>query len=118
MLGENPQVEHLSRLQWAFFVVFTVMLNVIMLNLLIAILCNSYQTVKENMQPIDCKIKADMLLEVSALLIWRRNNQELVYLHFFNQASDALAVEEKDDYMTRLTTVMDKLDSIKEDQAS
>ena len=81
----------MSSTQWAIYLLFTVLLNIVCLNLLISILSNTYDNVQASYDSTDCRTKAGMIHEISMLMLWNRNQNDLVYLHFVNYTGEKLS---------------------------
>lgn len=82
MFGENPNPKKISNIQWIMYIVFSFLVNIISLNLLIAILSNTYDQVMTSIDAAHFKTKVDILDEIQDLFIWNRGYNELNYLHF------------------------------------
>jgi len=66
MLGENPYGKMHAN-AWLLYIVFTMLVQVVALNLLIAILSETFANVYATMDANHCRTKADILLEISGL---------------------------------------------------
>lgn len=73
LFGENPDRAELSNPQWANYILFTVLLNIICFNLLISILSNTYDNVQATIDATDCRTKAEMIHEICMLMSWKRS---------------------------------------------
>ena len=69
VFGENPDMIYTSDgiLNWIFYFLFTVIVNIIMLNLLIQLISDSYAQCQANEKSTDANAMINMLLEVGAL---------------------------------------------------
>jgi hypothetical protein len=90
----NSGFEDLSRLQWLFYVLITLFNFIIMLNLLISILSDTYSRVKENQVVADGKELTKMILEVEMMMFWRKDDDCKRIIHFVRDEND----EEVEDY--------------------
>ena len=68
-------------ISWAFYVMVTIMNPIIMINLLISILGDTYGTVKDEEVTNDAQELISLVLESELLLFWRRNRTDKAYLH-------------------------------------
>lgn len=76
--GDNSDYD---KLQWLFYVLITLFNFIIMLNLLISILSDTYARIKENQTIADYKELASMILEVEMMLFWKKSMNEKEYIH-------------------------------------
>ena len=122
ILGKNYQIlfgvhpnrnEDLDFRLWVNYIFFTVGLNIICLNLLIAILSNTYSNVQATLGSTDCRTKAEMIHEICILMFWKRGKNELVYLHFVNNIGDKLMDRiETNEWDSRVKNIEKKLDAL------
>ena len=75
MLGENPY-EDMTTTAWLVYVIFTMLVQVIALNLLIAILSETFANVYATMDANHCRTKVEILLEISGLKFIYREAQD------------------------------------------
>lgn len=66
LFGENPNIESMHYLDWIIYLAFTMLLNIVSLNLLISIISNTFDKVQESMNAYHCKTKAELLLELGS----------------------------------------------------
>lgn len=71
-LGEF-NVKNLSTVNRFSFVISSIIGTIIMLNLLISIMGDTFDRVQEKMTEAGGKILAELILEIETLMIWRRN---------------------------------------------
>lgn len=90
ILGENFYYNSMSSLHWGIYVLFTVLVNIMAMNLLIAILSNTYDNVMSSLDATHFKVKLNILNEIQDLMVWNRNKNELQYLHFVYYANEEL----------------------------
>lgn len=91
----NTSTEGYSQLEWLFYVLITLFNFIIMLNLLISILSDTYNRVKEQEIIADGQELASMILEVELMLFWRSDMNEKEYIHLCRDQSAEEASEEK-----------------------
>jgi len=79
-LGELNTTEAQGILGWSLFVIVSIINPVIMLNLLISIMGDTYGRVKESRIVADSRQLAGMILEVEGVMGWRRAFNEKFYM--------------------------------------
>ena len=89
MFGENPEPDNLAS---SFhlsvtYVLFTLIVNVVALNLLIAVIQNTYDGVQASLQAHHLRTKASILLDLSTHLTCHRSHHKKVCLHFVHPTS-------------------------------
>lgn len=90
----NPSGSLTSRIQWLFYVLITLFNFIIMLNLLISILSDTYNRVNENQTIADALELASMIYEVEMMMFWRRKMNEKQYLHICrSEISEEIGLE-------------------------
>jgi WD40 repeat protein len=105
------ETKHLSITEWVVFVLATVVNCIIMLNLLISILGDSYERVQVNLVESDYSQMLDIIIEIEKLMIWNRSQGELVYLHECRSAEK----NRKDvEWEGRLRILQDKIMNVRE----
>ena len=77
----NAAVTETDQIVWIFYVLITLFNFIIMLNLLISILSDTYGRVKDGQIIADSLELASMVMEVEMMLFWRRNMNEKQFLH-------------------------------------
>lgn len=76
----------------------SMLLNIVTLNLLIAIISNTYGKVQASMDSYHCKTKAKILMEVSSFLPgFEDEEKNLEYLYIFRYSSEKLGSLESQD---------------------
>ena len=58
----------------------TVINVIVMLNLLISILGDSFESFQSESQEIDCLDMADLIIEIETLMYWKRNLNQKAYI--------------------------------------
>ena len=61
------------------------------MNLLIAILSNTFDNVQSSLDVFHLKSKIEILLELSEILVWERDKTQLEYIHFVHYANQKLS---------------------------
>ena len=67
---------------WTFFIISSCMMTLIMLNMLIAIMGDTYGRVMGTIIPSDFQELNNMILEMEELLKWNKEKGEPQYLHY------------------------------------
>ena len=69
MFGENPDPKDLlfSGVEQAEYFMFTVLVNIVLFNLLIAVISNTYDSVQSSMEAHHLRTKAGILHEISSI---------------------------------------------------
>lgn len=91
----------------------TILNPVISLNLLIAILSDTYKTVNINRVIADSQELANMILEVETLLFWKRNQNYKKYIHIVE--NDSVEDLEDTEYDTTVEKMKRKIIKIRKD---
>lgn len=71
-----------SPAQWVLFVISSVFMPLVMLNLLIAIMSDTFERVTNSMVEADGRELNSMILEQEAMLFWNKNKNEKSFLHW------------------------------------
>jgi len=80
LLG-NTIDEDVSALKWVIFIIFSILVNITAMNLLIAILSDSYAGVMASMDSTHFTSKVAIMNEIQDYMFWNRKKNDLVYLH-------------------------------------
>ena len=67
MFGNNPQVSKLDTVQWVLLISFTLLVNILNLNLLISIIGDTFEKVQSTQHAMNYKMKANALNELAGL---------------------------------------------------
>lgn len=96
---------------WIIFFFATVINPLIMLNLLVSIMANTYKRVKEGNDIANFQELTEMILEVEKLMFWKRGNKQQYYIQ---QCVSLTSVEdnEGDKALERLKTMRDQIQKI------
>jgi len=89
---------------WVIFVMSTVINPLIMMNLLIALMNNTYANVQEEAMVADFKEMAGFILEFESIMVWGRENGRK---EFFQQCSVTEVLEDKDETLEEI--VLEKM---------
>ena len=84
LLGEFEGAEY-DNLQWVVFMLGSLLNLVIMLNLLISIISDSFDRINFEKKESDTRIRLKLIIEVENCLFWRRNKAEMAYLYFVHE---------------------------------
>ena len=79
--GDFAYVDDYGGVEWLFFLLSTVLMPLVMMNLLIAIISDTFERVYTSKTASDYKEKTALILEVENLMFWRRNVKSRVFLH-------------------------------------
>lgn len=120
MLGENPYGDNMTTTSWLVYIIFTMLVQVIALNLLIAILSETFANVYATMDANHCRTKVEILLEISGLkFIYRGAPDNKKFLHFVKQSSEKFSdVSESKQMQLQLQTLTTDVKDLKEMMAS
>ena len=77
----NMKTDNYNKLEWVFFLLVTVFNPIIMLNLLISIMSDTYSRVKQDFETADLLGLCYLIKEIELLLFWRRGLNDRKYLH-------------------------------------
>jgi len=81
LLGELDRSDF-DDIQWVIFVLGSLLNLIIMLNLLISIISESFAKIVSERKESDTRIRLELIIEVENCLFWKRNQEELAYLWF------------------------------------
>lgn len=117
MFGENPEVSDLSESHSLSinYLLFTLIVNIVALNLLIAVIQNTFDAVQSSLQAHHLRTKASILLDISTHLTGNRQCSERVYLHFPRPSSVRLGQSlsrESDEFAGRIRVITDKIEEV------
>jgi WD40 repeat protein len=96
-----------NALMYLAFFLNTVLNPIIMLNLLISIMSNTYKKVNKQVIVADSKELAGMILEGELMYFWNRNKEEKHYLHICSSKKKKVAIE--DSNMKKVKTKIEEL---------
>jgi hypothetical protein len=82
-----------GKLMYLAFFLHTVINPIIMLNLLISIMSNTFGRVNSQVIVADSRELAGMILEAELMLFWRRNSNHRMYLHVCKSISETKVVD-------------------------
>lgn len=117
MLGENPYKEA-SFTGWIVILIFTILVQVVALNLLIALLSETFTNVTAHMQANHTRTMCSILIEISGLkLCFNKEDLEMKCLHFVRYASKKIKLAgENDDLETKVRDIQKEMSNVKETQ--
>lgn len=92
MFGENPDIDKLKNdsIYFINYFGFSLIVNIVSLNLLIAVISNTFDSVQSSIEAHHLKTKAEILQELSGFQTWNRNKSERKYLHIIQNANSKL----------------------------
>lgn len=93
MLGENPYEGNNSIIAWFVYLTFTILVQIVALNLLIALLSETFANVTAMMQANHCRTMVSILLEISGLKMCLKNDDmEIMWLHVVRDSTEKINV--------------------------
>lgn len=97
LLGDNVTTNHQTSNDWLIFIVFTVMINLILLNLLISVVFNTFDRIQHSMESLQCKNKAKLLLEISSFFsTYNEDPSQLKFFYIFRYTSECGSMKSQD----------------------
>jgi len=119
MYGENP-AEFKDISLWFLYIVTTIVLNVMTLNLLISIIGNTYDRLQSIQVPTDLKQRANLLEQLETILICFRKKGKPTYLHVlkyadgtqFGEEDELVSSSKGDRWEGKIVSVVKKMDKI------
>lgn len=118
IFGENPDLDDMTSTTWIVYFIITYFINITALNLLVAVLSNTFDNVQSSMDATHCRAKVDILNELQELMVWNRKYNELVYLHFVYPANEKLSVSSgQDEWVGKVRVILNRLSEVKNNQA-
>ena len=72
-----------------FFVVATIINPLVMLNLLIAVMSDTYDRVRDGLQVTDHREMAQLIIEIETLLVWRRKHHDWKFIQYCSFADQS-----------------------------
>lgn len=99
LFGENPDIAFESKqiIRWILYVIYSLLMCTVMLNLLISIISDEYDRVQSTQKSTDLKAKCEILMDYGHLEMFfqkyilrkKINYGDPMYIHRFIQASQA-----------------------------
>ena len=89
--------------EWVVFIIATVTNPLILMNMIIALLGNTYTMLKDQAGTADMKELAGMIIEYESMLFWRRSNQSKLYVQICS--SIKISVEEPDNVKSKVKEI-------------
>ena len=119
MFGENPAPEDMDNKYWFAYILSTFVINIVGLNLLIAVIGDNYAKVTERLNAIDCKSRLQSILKVEKKI--HQTNYDVAndfsrqYLHVIQYFAD---VESEDQTDIKLKALNEDILEVKKNQDS
>ncbi len=95
--------------QWIIFILASLLNCIIMLNLLISILGDSYERVQSSLVESDYSQMLDVIIELEKMMVWNRNKGTPVYLHECDCPTSEYSQEE---WEGRIKILQDKVSGV------
>ena len=89
--------------EWVVFIIATVTNPLILMNMIIALLGNTFTMVKDQAGAADMKELAGMIIEFESMLFWRRRNESKLYVQICSSSN--ISVEEADDVKSKVKEI-------------
>ena len=110
-------------MRWILYIIFTILMSIVMLNLLISIISDEYDRVQSTQRSTDLKAKCEMIYDFGQLEIFFRRNilrqpyveGETLYVHRFRQAKAAGFDENAGQWVGRVKVMTEKQQKIQDD---
>lgn len=100
----------MSTTTWIVYIIFTVLVQIVALNLLIAIMSDTYYKVFATMNANHCRTKVQILLEISGLKCCFKKKNTVKHLHFVRYSSEKFSSsKESDELQTRVKAISGEL---------
>lgn len=94
---------------------FTILVNIVALNLLIAIISNTYDNVQASLDAHHTRTKIDILNEIQQFMTNNRHRNELSFIHFIHYANEKLSATQGDgdEWVGRVRLLMNELKDVR-----
>jgi hypothetical protein len=79
-LSDNWSTQDLNAIFWVIFFISSIMNPIVLLNMLIAIMSDTYDRVQEDQVVADCKEMAGLIMQAEGMIFWRRKMSKKGYL--------------------------------------
>jgi hypothetical protein len=109
-LGDSNS-EGFSKLHWLAYFLVTFLNNIVMLNLIISIMSDTYARVRENSSQADSIELTNMLIDVEIMMVWKRGQNIKKY---FFLCETAASVENNEDFRYKIKKVKSFIKEINE----
>ena len=96
--------------RWSFFILRAMTIPVIMFNMLIAIMGDTYDKVSSTAVALDKKTMAQMILDIESLMVWNRDRQNYEYIYICKY--DAEDETDGGEWTGKIRAMQDKIDGI------
>lgn len=122
MFGSNPDLEELleSKIFFINFFGFTCIVNIVSLNLLIAVISNTFDSVYSSIDAFHLRTKAQILQELSLNRTWDREKSQRMYLHIIHNSNIKLkdihseGGSAEDEFSGRVRMITDKIQNLQD----
>ena len=101
LLGNFDRSE-LGDVQWVVFVLGSLLNLIVMLNLLISIISESFDRITFEKRESETRIRLGLILELENCLFWKRSQEELAYLCFIQEYTGEAGGEEWESRVRKL----------------
>jgi hypothetical protein len=108
----NMETGDYDKLEWLLFLIVTVFNPIIMLNLLISIMGDTFERVKSNFETADLIELCTLIKEVELLVFWKRGERARGYLHVCDEERTADKSMESDKYLKDINRTLKELTSL------
>ena len=100
-----------GNLEWVFVIIAAMINSLVLMNMIIALLGNTYAIVKENAQVADLRELVELIIETESILIWKRGHNEKHYLQICAAAENIDQEEEMDmaGYVKQISAVIPRI---------
>ena len=88
MFGDFSTDDYVLTAEWALFIVSSIFMPLVMLNLIIAIMSDTYERVTSGMVEADGKELNSLILEQESLMFYARDEQVSNHLHWAQQSEE------------------------------
>ena len=107
----NMDTNNYNKLEWLFFLLVTIFNPIIMLNLLISIMSETYDRVKSNFDTADLIELCHLIKEAELLLFWRRSLKTRNYIHVLDLERTSTQSKSEEAYLKDLNRSIKDLTS-------
>ena len=108
-MGETMDADKVSSATYIYFMMASVINVILLLNLLISILGDSFDSFQIDATQIDYLEQAELILEIESLMFWKRNLNERKFM----QTCQVLTVEENQEWEGRSKMMMTAMKKMK-----
>ena len=98
----NADSSGYTKLHWLFFLLITVLNQIVMLNLIVSIMSDTYLRVRQTSLQADSIELTNMLIEVETMMFWKRGFNNKVY---FFICEEGASIEESEDIKYKMKKI-------------